>query len=123
MKKLLKKLLGLLVVASSLALFSSCNNDFEKEYTIKCEAIWGGYWIEVHEYSEKDELINIQMIEYLDCNQWYTFTSHKKTEKVKIKFGSHYSTDYYWVQQVFYLGWAETIIELTKYTWISQDEP
>ena len=101
------------------------NNDFEKEYTIKCEACWKGYWIEVHEYSEKDELINIQKIEYLD-RQWYTFTSHKNTEKVKIKYGDQYSNGYYygWVQQVFYLDWAEaTIIELTGETLVGQDEP
>lgn len=111
----MKKLLGLILVISSLTLFSSCEGIFETEYTISSSYNIGE--IRIYEYNEDNERVSIKNA-YMYNGNSRTFTAVSSAEKVKI-----YSEDYgKWVQQVYYLD-DDTEIRLTGNTVIGPYEP
>lgn len=116
----MKKLLSLILVISSLTLFSSCEGIFGQEYTITGDYYWTGDDLFIYEYNNAEERVGSHTINNLVSGKEYTFTASSNAEKVKIRYYSN--GNYSWVRHVFYLD-DITEIELNGSTMVGTREP
>ena len=130
----------LLLCVTFLFVFTSCSNvdDYEYEdnpilsstYTVLYSSVNppDGVKIDVtvFEYNDKDEAIHQSHMDNVRMGSTKKFTAKEKSQKLKVYIvtSSESQSDFFWIQQVYYLEPGNNIlIDITDNIWVGKVEP